>query len=307
MAIDDDIENATYLWVAETVLLRQKRPLRAGDIVKIGLEDGLFGDKILSKTPQKSMQARLSMDIIKPSNESKFLRTEPGRFFMRSLLPESDVEPSENKKSQISEYVPPRRSPPPTSERVLVVGEKDYKQILDFQGIDFSYQYIISSLLRSSTLKYMPRAQAEIVDGYKQFITYTIIQSGEWVVADALDYIAPNAPYDVVIAYGLAHCLASDKDIMRLISRIRNLTKMLGHNIVCAFNNRSHDLTAHPGFVPTLLSHEQYLSFYCDWEIISSSDETLNEIHPHNAIPHHHSLTRIIARKPYVSIMPAGA
>ena len=55
---------ATYLWVAETVLRRHRRPLRAGQIVSFGLDDGLFADKELSRTPQKSMQARLSLDIL---------------------------------------------------------------------------------------------------------------------------------------------------------------------------------------------------------------------------------------------------
>ena len=70
-----------------------------------------------------------------------------------------------------------------------------------------------------------------------------------------------------------------------------------GYNVVCVFNDRQQDLTAHPGFTPTLLRHTDYLGLYSSWELVYASDEDLHEIHPHNGVPHMHSLTRLIARK----------
>ena len=83
---DSNVENATYLWVAETILRNQSGPLKASEIVSYGIENGLFSDRQISKTPQKSMQARLSMDILEKGAESRFLRTGRGLFFLRELL-----------------------------------------------------------------------------------------------------------------------------------------------------------------------------------------------------------------------------
>jgi hypothetical protein len=37
---------------------------------------------------------------------------------------------------------------------------------------------------------------------------------------------------------------------------------------------------------------------YRGWTLLHQSDEDLHETHPHNSIPHVHSMTRLIARKP---------
>jgi HB1, ASXL, restriction endonuclease HTH domain len=78
-------ESATYLWAAEVVLRKHGRPLKAREIVSFGIEDGLFADRQISKTPQRSMQARLSIDILEKGAESKFLRTGRGSFFLRDI------------------------------------------------------------------------------------------------------------------------------------------------------------------------------------------------------------------------------
>src|SRR6266478_8444497 len=79
-------EHQTYLRVAELVLANALSPLKAREIVDRGIERGLFGDHVLSRTPEKSMQARLSMDILNRAGQSKFLRNERGRFELRAKL-----------------------------------------------------------------------------------------------------------------------------------------------------------------------------------------------------------------------------
>jgi tellurite methyltransferase len=106
------------------------------------------------------------------------------------------------------------------------------------------------------------------------------------------------ATFDVVIAYGLMHCLADETAIVAMTELLKRSTKNGGHLVLCAFNDRSQDLSAHPGFTPTLLPHTAYLSMFTGWEIIEVSDKDLQETHPHNNIPHTHSMTRIIAKKP---------
>src|SRR5258708_8135566 len=88
---DDHVEGdqQTYLRVAEIVLGKSLVPLSAREIVDRGIEQGLFGDHVMSRTPQKSMQARLSMDILNMAGESRFLRTARGRFALRGSIDSS--------------------------------------------------------------------------------------------------------------------------------------------------------------------------------------------------------------------------
>jgi hypothetical protein len=44
---------------------------RAQEIVDRAIERGLFGDHVLGRTPEKSMQARLSMDILRGPEDGR--------------------------------------------------------------------------------------------------------------------------------------------------------------------------------------------------------------------------------------------
>lgn len=121
----------------------------------------------------------------------------------------------------------------------------------------------------------------------------------QWVKADIRRLNLKSDMYDLVVAYGLLHCLTSEEEVATVVENLQLTTKPGGYNIICAFNDRSQDLSAHPDFHPLLLSHERYLSFYERWSLLEVTDADLEETHPHNLIPHSHSMTRFIARKPY--------
>ncbi|WP_157179869.1 HTH domain-containing protein [Rhizobium sp. CCGE 510] len=165
------MEDVTYLWVAETVLRKHKRPLTARALVDYGLEDELFPAVGLSHTPQKSMQARLSIDILNNEN-SPFVRTGRGRFFLREFLqPQGRDDPK-----ALKIYQAERRAPTPSAEMVLCVPREVYKRFLNYQGVGNIGQSSPLDALASHELVYMPRSEAETNDAYKQVITYTVIQ-----------------------------------------------------------------------------------------------------------------------------------
>jgi ubiquinone/menaquinone biosynthesis C-methylase UbiE len=120
----------------------------------------------------------------------------------------------------------------------------------------------------------------------------------EWVQADVRHLVWPPQTFDLVIAYGLLHCLSTRSEIENVVWRLKEATRIGGRHVICAFNERRQELSAHPRFDPCLLSHGQYLALYRDWKIEEASDEDLYERHPHNKIPHVHSLTRMIVLKP---------
>ena len=121
----------------------------------------------------------------------------------------------------------------------------------------------------------------------------------DWRIADAVSFAAsqPEQTYNVVVAYGLLHCMSSEAEADGLINDVQRVTKSGGTVILAAFNDRSQDLSAHPGFSPLLMPHDWYAAKFDGWNAEVLTDTDLHETHPHNGIPHHHSLTRLIAKK----------
>jgi tellurite methyltransferase len=119
-----------------------------------------------------------------------------------------------------------------------------------------------------------------------------------WHEADVRKIEFPEKEYDVVVAYGLFHCLKDLDEISSIISKAMAVTRVGGCHIICAFNDRSQDLSGHANITPTLADHNWYVGQYSSWNIISATDTILWERHPHNDIRHHHSLTRLMARRP---------
>lgn len=126
---------------------------------------------------------------------------------------------------------------------------------------------------------------------------WPVLPNVEWHVADIRKDALRSVFFDIVLLYGILHCLRSHQEIRDVIEHVQKMTVEGGYHLVCVFNNRKQDLSAHPGFTPTLLSHVEYLEFYRAWEIREESDTDLWEIHPHNNIYHMHSMTRFIAYK----------
>jgi predicted NUDIX family phosphoesterase len=164
------LDDVTYLWVAEAVLRKHKRPLKARELVNYGLEDGLFPAVGLSQTPQKSMQARLSLDILN-NPQSPFVRTSRGRFFLKDFLPAS---PSDG--PSLTVYTAERRIPSPATEMVLCVPRQHYSRHIDFQGIGRVGLNDPLSFISFDNSVYLPRTVAETSSEFKQIITYTVIQ-----------------------------------------------------------------------------------------------------------------------------------
>lgn len=119
----------------------------------------------------------------------------------------------------------------------------------------------------------------------------------EWVLSDVESYLQNCSNFDIVIMYGLLHCLPSVKKIISVVRLALNKTILGGQHFVVTFNDGPQDLIAHPGFSPTLLPHKFYVNLYRDQEIIFNQTGVIHEIHPHNSIPHYHSLTRLSARR----------
>ena len=119
-----------------------------------------------------------------------------------------------------------------------------------------------------------------------------------FVVDDLRTSSLLDRKYDIVVAYGVLHCLRSPAEVNSMIDRLKAATMTRGLNVVCAFNSRSQDIArAHPGFSPTLMPRRMADRTIQDLETYCGHDSDLTEVHPHNNVVHSHSLTRLIAQR----------
>jgi SAM-dependent methyltransferase len=127
---------------------------------------------------------------------------------------------------------------------------------------------------------------------------YGSIKNIEFDVIDARKYNYCVQAYDIVVFTGILHCLDNEIDINDIIKDIKSATIIGGVNILSVFNDASNDFSGHQrSFNPCLLPHKFYIGLYESWEILHQSNKILEDTHPNNNISHHHSITRIMARK----------
>src|SRR5687768_6318824 len=131
-----------FLVVAEQVLERARRPMSAKEIVSFGMEQGMFSNNIAGRTPHQTMKAKLSVNIRRFGNSSRFVRMAPGRFYLRALVTDaSDV------------YHAPAYRKPASNERILVIPAPLFGQVVQFQGLNENWKAVRQRLLRSDKCK----------------------------------------------------------------------------------------------------------------------------------------------------------
>jgi predicted NUDIX family phosphoesterase/dephospho-CoA kinase len=153
-----------FLRAAEILFKKYREPMSAKQLVHAAIENQLFSDKLSGKTPHQTMKAKLSVDIRRKGNLSLFVRTRPGRFFLRSLL----EHPSTAYEAK------PLRAVPAT-ENVLVFPSKWLDKHGRFQGINRSWKPILAKLTADSVLTHIGRIEAEQREDFKQVLTYVFV------------------------------------------------------------------------------------------------------------------------------------
>jgi len=83
----------TYLEIAHRVLRAARVPLPPREILRQGLASGIVPTSLYRKTQHKTLQARLSEDILIRRERSSFFRTKPGYFFLREFLTDATIPP----------------------------------------------------------------------------------------------------------------------------------------------------------------------------------------------------------------------
>src|SRR5689334_2244944 len=77
----DRLAMASFLRAAFQILTERKSPMTSGDITRAALESALL--HTAGATPEETMRARLSTDILRRKERSPFMRTDAGSFGLR--------------------------------------------------------------------------------------------------------------------------------------------------------------------------------------------------------------------------------
>jgi len=160
------------------------------------------------------MQARLSIDILNRAGQSKFLRTERGRFELRAKV-------SNTGNATGAEYIAEKRVLRTPKEEVLCASENSFGKVLTFQGIDTDTTLILGGLLKDDSIEYVSRSDAEIRNDAKQFITYVLVQCGQRLLFFKRSYLSRAAEFlrgSKCIGFG-GHVSKADFDILSLDDR----------------------------------------------------------------------------------------
>lgn len=161
-----------FLIVAKILMLRHRRSMSPRELVDLARRDQLFSDNIAGKTPHQTMKSKLSTHIRRFGDRSVFVRTEPGRFYLRELLDPSS-----------KPYNSAPLVPPSSKEKILVYRTEELDQVTTWLGINTMWKAASKEIFEKLEPHYMPRVVVEDDDKFTQILTYILVTKGDKILA----------------------------------------------------------------------------------------------------------------------------
>ncbi|MHC1999588.1 HTH domain-containing protein [Methylobacterium sp. CM6241] len=162
-----------YLKIAELVLETARRPLTARAIMDAAHRGGIVPRRFYGKTQHKTLQARLSEDIVLHKLESRFFRTNPGQFFLSRLrsdpaIPEKYKDPFHAR----------RRTRDLDKAEALAIAE-DFLLTIKDQFVD--WHSVIEKATQTGALKHIdPKTQHE---GYHLVWAFSVVRKKDKILS----------------------------------------------------------------------------------------------------------------------------
>ncbi len=264
---------------------QEQRPMSPKELVDLGTERRLFSDKLSGKTPSQTMNSKLSVHVRTLGEKSVFVRTAPGRFYLRRLL---------DPKTTIYNAKTFRPSAP--TEEVLVFPTSWLDSFGRFQGISPDWEIISQSLLRPFICQYMERLRAEQSYSHKQILTYVLVTRGSQVlefrrgtfnrVEDALrgrrciGFGGHVAAHDRTLldlsSMGIIQCAARElaEELTLPLADARRLDALEGFRVLGVLNDDSS--TAGRRHLAFILKYE--VCDPADWDEPKRGEKSINQL-----------------------------
>jgi predicted NUDIX family phosphoesterase/dephospho-CoA kinase len=151
----------TTLEAIEIVLRESDRPLNAKEILREIRKRQLT--EISGKTPDKTIRSRISVDIKRKGEASRFMQVDRGLYTITG-------------RSEKRYFATPHRRKLSPSVKVLVFPTRHLSEIGHFHGIRRDFQPFVERLLDPKISFFMKRVDAEGTSDFKQIVSYVIIR-----------------------------------------------------------------------------------------------------------------------------------
>lgn len=154
-----------FLDIAEQVLSEMGHSMSARDIYNYASSKNLIKSDGL--TPENTLRARLSENIKRQGNSSKFMRTGANKFALRKWT---------KSKEDLKEYVAPNFEKDYSKEYVVCFSQEEIDRKGRFFGFNKNYQSYLNILSERSNLIVIKRSEANKNPNLKQIISYVLLK-----------------------------------------------------------------------------------------------------------------------------------
>lgn len=165
-----------YIDVAAEVLRGLDRPASAREIVEVAKNRSDLASVVRGKTPHKTINARIAMDILKLGSNSKFYRFAPAAYGLRALAENGTYSIRYN-----SEYLALNRRKQVAKEDVATLDIAKL-QFMSYDGMYDGRAYPLD-ILNVIGIHYVDRRAAEGRDDIKQLVSYAYLRHHDSLVA----------------------------------------------------------------------------------------------------------------------------
>ncbi|WP_438346189.1 HTH domain-containing protein [Methylorubrum populi] len=162
--------------VATSILRALKRPATAQEIIDFARSQSAFDGIAGGKTPHKTLNARIAVDIIKNGDKSRFYRYAPASYGLRESL---DDDKHDNNYKKV--FIGTSRRKQVSNEPVATVRHSSLR-FLKSDGLYTSDLFPLQ-LLNLLDIRYIDRKFAEEQNDIIQLVSYACVQHEDQVLA----------------------------------------------------------------------------------------------------------------------------
>jgi HB1, ASXL, restriction endonuclease HTH domain len=139
----------SYLDVAYQVLKHARRPMPAKAILETAIKAQILPEHLRGKTQHKTLQARLSEDILYNQPATQFFRTEPGIFFLCEFQSDPNIP------EKFKERFPARRRTRDLQKEAPLAISRSFLTSWQKNGVKLKFDHLFRAAEDENAVKYL--------------------------------------------------------------------------------------------------------------------------------------------------------